>query len=86
MPNIRALNLNYNFLEAEEVAQGLAGLTRLRKLTLVGNRMSGTKAIVKMLSSMGSNIEMLDFRYAKLFFLFVLVSKKRSYTGVLLLT
>ena len=67
IPNVRALNLNYNFLETEEVAQGLVGLSRLRKLTLVGNRMSGTKALVKMLSSMGKNIEMIDFRYAKTF-------------------
>ena len=67
IPNVRALNLNYNFLETEEVAQGLVGLSRLRKLTLVGNRMSGTKALVKMLSSMGKNIEMIDFRYVKTF-------------------
>lgn len=62
MPNIRALNLNYNFLETDEIARGLAGLSRLRKLTIVGNRMTGTKALVKMLSAMGQNIEMLDFR------------------------
>ncbi|KAI5119366.1 hypothetical protein M0805_008521 [Coniferiporia weirii] len=62
MPNIRALNLNYNFLETDEIARGLAGLTRLRKLTIVGNRMTGTKALIKMLSAMGQNVEMLDFR------------------------
>lgn len=64
MPNIRALNLNYNFIETDEVARGLVGLKRLRKLTVVGNRMAGTKGLVKMLSAMGQNVEMLDFRYA----------------------
>ncbi|THH11660.1 hypothetical protein EW145_g491 [Phellinidium pouzarii] len=62
MPNVRALNLNYNFLETDEIARGLAGLARLRKLTVVGNRMTGTKALIKMLSAMGQNVEMLDFR------------------------
>ncbi|KAH8114676.1 hypothetical protein DFH11DRAFT_1726686 [Phellopilus nigrolimitatus] len=62
VPNVRALNLNYNFLETDEIARGLAGLTRLRKLTIVGGRMTGTKALIKMLSAMGQNIEMLDFR------------------------
>ncbi|KAL5520051.1 hypothetical protein ACEPAG_1711 [Sanghuangporus baumii] len=62
LPNIRALNLNYNFLESDEIARGLAGLKRLRKLTIVGNRMTGTKVLVKMLSIMGQDIEMLDFR------------------------
>ncbi|EJC98028.1 L domain-like protein [Fomitiporia mediterranea MF3/22] len=62
MPNIRALNLNYNFLETDEIARGLVGLRRLRKLTIVGNRMTGTKALVKVLNTMGQNIEMLDFR------------------------
>ncbi|KAL5524584.1 NUD1 [Sanghuangporus sanghuang] len=62
LPNIRALNLNYNFLESDEISRGLAGLKRLRKLTIVGNRMTGTKVLVKMLSAMGQDIEMLDFR------------------------
>ena len=63
LPNVRALNLNYNFLEEGEVARSLAGLTRLTKLTVIGNRLSGTKPLIKMLNTMGSNIEMLDFRY-----------------------
>lgn len=63
MPNVRALNLNYNFIETDEVARGLIGLRRLRKLTIVGNRMAGTKGLVKMLSAMGQHVEMLDFRY-----------------------
>ncbi|KAL5482659.1 NUD1 [Sanghuangporus weigelae] len=62
LPNIRALNLNYNFLESDEIVRGLVGLKRLRKLTIVGNRMTGTKVLVKMLSVMGQDIEMLDFR------------------------
>lgn len=64
LPNVRALNLNYNFLESDEVARGLSGLKRLRKLTIVGNRMTGTKALMRMLNAMGQGIEMLDFRYA----------------------
>ena len=63
VPNVRSLNLNYNFLEADEVARSLSGLKRLRKLSLVGNRMSGTKSLFRMLNIMGQNIEMLDFRY-----------------------
>ncbi|KAL5501530.1 NUD1 [Sanghuangporus vaninii] len=62
LPNIRALNLNYNFLESDEIARSLAGLKRLRKVTIVGNRMTGTKVLMKMLSVMGQDIEMLDLR------------------------
>lgn len=58
------LNLNYNFLETDAVARALAGLKRLRKLTIVGSRMAGTKNLIRMLDAMGGNIEMLDFRYA----------------------
>ena len=62
VPNLRVLNLNYNFLETGAVVRGLAGLKRLRKMTIVGSRMSGTKALIRMLDAMGENIEMLDFR------------------------
>lgn len=62
IPNVRVLNLNYNFLGSEEVVRGLAGLSRLRKLTIVGGRMRGTKGVIRMLRGM-ADIEMLDFRY-----------------------
>jgi len=52
------LNLNYNFLTD---ARALDGLTRLRKLTIIGSRLKGTKALVRMLRRM-PEIEMLDFR------------------------
>lgn len=64
VPNLRVLNLNYNFLEsADEVAMSLMGLRRLRKLTLVGSRMTGTKPLIRMLGAMGENLELIDFRY-----------------------
>ena len=58
-PNLRVLNLNYNFLED---ARPLAGLTRLRKLTLIGSRVKSTRALVGILKGM-KDIEMIDFRY-----------------------
>ena len=58
------LNLNYNFLEsADDVALSLSGLKRLRKLTLVGSRMTGTKPLIRMLGAMGENLELIDLRY-----------------------
>jgi protein NUD1 len=58
LPNVRVLNLNYNFLTD---ARALEGLARLRKLTLIGSRLKGTKALIRMLRRM-PDIEMLDFR------------------------
>ncbi|KIJ54584.1 hypothetical protein M422DRAFT_24524 [Sphaerobolus stellatus SS14] len=58
IPNVRVLNLNYNFLVD---GRALDGLTRLRKLTLIGSRLKGTKSLVRMLKRM-PEIEMLDFR------------------------
>ena len=63
VPNVRTLNLNYNFLETADVAKGLAGLTRLKKLTIVGGRMTSTGELIRLLNSIGSCIELLDFRY-----------------------
>jgi Leucine-rich repeat (LRR) protein len=62
VPNLRVLNLNYNFLED---AKPLAGLKRLRKLTIIGSRLKGTKDLVSLLQHM-PDIEMLDFRYVEL--------------------
>ncbi|EGN98117.1 hypothetical protein SERLA73DRAFT_55375, partial [Serpula lacrymans var. lacrymans S7.3] len=56
-PNLRVLNLNYNFLEE---AGGLEGLTRLKKLTIIGSRLKGTKGLVRILQRM-PDVEMLDF-------------------------
>jgi len=58
-PNLRVLNLNYNFIED---ARPLEGLSRLKKLTLIGSRLKGTKALIRILMGM-PNVEMLDFRW-----------------------
>jgi len=58
VPNLRVLNLNYNFLED---ARPLEGLTRLRKLTIIGSRFKATKSLIRLLQRM-PEVEMLDFR------------------------
>lgn len=58
VPNLRVLNLNYNFLE--DVA-GLEGLTRMKKLTMIGSRLRGTKALIRVIQRM-PEVEMLDVR------------------------
>ncbi|KAH7925885.1 hypothetical protein BV22DRAFT_1088208 [Leucogyrophana mollusca] len=58
VPNLRVLNLNYNFLEE---ALPLEGLTRLKKLTIIGSRLKGTKPLIRVLQRM-PDAEMLDFR------------------------
>ncbi|KAJ7134344.1 hypothetical protein C8R44DRAFT_838531 [Mycena epipterygia] len=57
-PNLRALNLNYNFLED---VRGLEGLSRLRKLSVVGARLKGTKEIIRVVRGL-AEVEVLDFR------------------------
>ncbi|KAI0029478.1 hypothetical protein K488DRAFT_80141 [Vararia minispora EC-137] len=57
-PNLRALNLNYNFIED---VRPLEGLGRLSKLTVIGSRLKGTKAIVRVLRSC-PDAEIIDFR------------------------
>ncbi|KAH9947417.1 hypothetical protein B0H21DRAFT_738596 [Amylocystis lapponica] len=57
-PNLRVLNLNYNFLTD---ARALGGLARLRKLTLIGSRVARTAQLVRVLRGM-RDLEMLDFR------------------------
>ena len=59
VPNVRVLNLNYNFLE--EVGP-LEGLERMKKLSIIGSRVKGTKGLIRMVQRMGE-IEMVDFRY-----------------------
>jgi hypothetical protein len=59
VPNVRVLNLNYNFLE--DVGP-LEGLNRMKKLSIIGSRVKGTKGLIRMVQRMGE-IEMIDFRY-----------------------
>jgi Leucine-rich repeat (LRR) protein len=59
VPNLRVLNLNYNFLED---VRPLEGLTRLQKLTIIGSRLKNTKPLIRLLENM-PDVEMLDFRY-----------------------
>lgn len=59
VPNVRVLNLNYNFLAD---TRALEGLCRLRKLTVIGSRITATRQLVRVLRGM-RDIEMLDFRY-----------------------
>lgn len=59
VPNLRVLNLNYNFLEE---TRPLEGLKRMRKLTIIGSRINATKHLIRVLRGM-QDIEMLDFRY-----------------------
>jgi len=59
LPNLRVLNLNYNFLED---IRPLGGLTRLQKLTMIGSRLKSTKPLIRLLAGM-PDAEMLDFRY-----------------------
>ena len=58
VPNLRVLNLNYNFLED---IRALEGLTRLRKLSIIGSRVQGTRALIRVVQRM-PEAEMLDFR------------------------
>ncbi|KAH9012964.1 hypothetical protein EDB83DRAFT_2444339 [Lactarius deliciosus] len=58
VPNLRVLNLNYNFLED---VKPLEGLHRLNKLTIIGSRLKGTKGIIKVLRGC-PDVEMVDFR------------------------
>ena len=63
IPNVRVLNLNYNFLTD---AKPLEGLVRLKKLTMIGSRLKGTKTLLRALQKM-PDMEMLDFRWANAF-------------------
>jgi len=58
VPNLRVLNLNYNFLEELEA---LGGLTRLKKLTVIGSRVKSTKAVIRLVERL-PEMEMLDCR------------------------
>lgn len=57
--------MNYNFLSADDLIRALSGgggLRRLRKLTAVGGRVKGWKAVVGKLVKGMEELEVLDFR------------------------
>lgn len=59
MPNVRSLNLNYNFLSE---LSALTGLSRLQKLTVVGSRLKDFgRPLIKLLESL-PELELLDLR------------------------
>ncbi|KAH9824344.1 hypothetical protein DFH28DRAFT_1118169 [Melampsora americana] len=59
MPNVRSVNLNYNFLTELDA---LMGLTRLQKLTIVGSRLKEFgRRLIKVLESL-PELELLDLR------------------------
>ncbi|KAG5221203.1 sin component scaffold protein [Salix suchowensis] len=76
-PNLRVLNLNYNFLDEADVCALLGGINapaggsnsagysnglgRLRKLMIVGSRVRSMKKVVGLLSRL-REVELLDFR------------------------
>jgi Leucine-rich repeat (LRR) protein len=63
LPNLKVLNLNYNYFTSLE---GLSNMENLRKLTVVGCRLGGReKGVVKCLKGL-SSLEELDLRYVHL--------------------
>ena len=57
-PNVRSLNLNYNFFSD---VTNLGGLKHLTKLSVVGSRLEATKPVMRMLKTL-PRLEMLDLR------------------------
>jgi len=74
VPNLRVLNLNYNFLDD---VKPLEGMRRLNKLTIIGSRLKGTKGIIKVLKGC-TDIEMVDFRYVSFRWLIVICISRSS--------
>lgn len=58
IPNVRTLNLNFNFISDVEPLQGLA---RIRKLSLLGSHVQGAKSLIKAVRKM-TELESVDFR------------------------
>jgi Leucine-rich repeat (LRR) protein len=58
IPNVRVVNLNYNRLEDIEE---LGGLSRLRKLSVIGSRLGSVRGLVGTVAGMGE-LEVLDCR------------------------
>lgn len=59
LPNVRAINLNFNFITD---LSPLIGLTRLKKLEAVGARLSKFRGLKEVVSSW-PEIETVDFRF-----------------------
>ena len=57
-PNLRVLNLNYNFLSD---IGALGGLGRLQKLSVVGSRLESTRALIRLVGRL-AELEVVDFR------------------------
>lgn len=75
-PNVRALNLNFNFIE--KVGGWVKGLKRLRKASFVGNRIGKWKEVVEGLKGL-DELERVDLRFEKPFSgVFCLISVCRS--------
>ncbi|GAA5874446.1 hypothetical protein JCM1840_000783 [Sporobolomyces johnsonii] len=58
VPNVRVLNLDYNFVDDLEPLRGLA---RLNKLSVVGNRLTKTRPVVGVVGSL-AELESVDLR------------------------
>ena len=63
LPNVRAINLNFNFMTD---LSPLIGLTRLKKLEAVGARLSKFRGLKEVVSSW-PEIETVDFRFVAAF-------------------
>lgn len=61
MPGLRVLNLNYNFLDHLD---GLSGMTGLRRVTVVGNRLGGSTTGAKVMRGLKglTGLEEVDLR------------------------
>jgi hypothetical protein len=81
VPNLRVLNLNYNFFDD---VKPLEGLRRLNKLTIIGSRLKGTKGIIKVLKGC-TDVEMVDFRYVFVRWLIVICIYPSSLCSTLVL-
>ncbi|SRR6266540_2372001 len=79
VPNLRMLNLNYNFLEDVEP---LSGLSRLEKLTIIGSRLKSTKPLIRLVAGM-PDAEMLDFRYVYIY-IYMSIEFGKSMSSVVL--
>lgn len=58
IPNVRVLNLNFSFLDDLEP---LAGLTRLKKLSVMGARLNKCRPVAAVLGTL-SELESVDLR------------------------
>lgn len=59
IPNVRFINLNYNFIHE---LTPLIGLERLKKIEVVGNRLKSFRGIVEVVKTW-KEIESIDFRF-----------------------